>query len=229
MIWNRRNNPSDLIHFQDPTSAYDGIVALGGGLNTANLVRAYRRGIFPWPVNDYILPWCCPEKRAILEFKDLHIPRRLARLRRQAPFKFTIDQVFEEVIVQCAKVERKGQPGTWITPKMIRAYCELHRKGYAHSVEVWEGNTLVGGLYGVDAGGAFSGESMFCYRSNASKLALLHLIEHLEERGLDWIDIQMLTPHMQSLGAKEIKRSEFLKKLSLAQTRKIDLFGPPST
>ncbi len=215
-----------LIHFPDPRSAsVDGIVAFGGSLSTPNLVRAYRRGIFPWPIDEHLLPWCCPEERAILEFKELYIPRRLARLKRQMPFSFTIDQAFAEVIVACAKVKRKGESGTWITTQMMRAYCELHKQGYAHSVEAWEGDTLVGGLYGVDAGGAFSGESMFCYRSNASKLALLYLIEHLRKRGLDWIDIQMITPHMKALGAKSIDRSEFLQKLSLALKRKIVLFA----
>jgi leucyl/phenylalanyl-tRNA---protein transferase len=219
-----------LIHFPDPRSAsVDGIVAFGGSLSTPNLVRAYRRGIFPWPIDEHLLPWCCPEERAILEFKDLYIPRRLARLKRQMPFSFTIDQAFAEVIVACAKVKRKGESGTWITTQMMRAYCELHKQGYAHSVEAWEGDTLVGGLYGVDAGGAFSGESMFCYRSNASKLALLYLIEHLRKRGLDWIDIQMITPHMKALGAKSIDRSEFLQKLSLALKRKIVLFAASLT
>jgi len=220
-----RDPGMDLIHFIDPASAsVDGIVALGGNLSTTNLVRAYRRGIFPWPIDEFVLPWCCPEQRAILDFKDLHVPRRLARLQRQMRFQFTIDQSFEAVIVSCADVERQGEAGTWRTPQMIRAYCELHRKGHAHSVEVWEGSTLVGGLYGVDAGGAFSGESMFCHRSNASKLALLHLIEHLQRKGLDWIDIQMMTPHMKALGAKSIERSEFLRRLSLAQNRNVDLF-----
>ena len=220
------SNDLDLIHFRDPAStSVEGIVALGGRLSTTNLVRAYRRGIFPWPIDEHFLPWCCPEERAILEFKDLHIPRRLARLQRQMPFRFTIDQAFEAVIVSCARVERKEETGTWITPQMIRAYCELHQKGHAHSVEVWEGNALVGGLYGVDAGGAFSGESMFCHRSNASKLALLYLIEHLQARGVEWIDIQMMSPHMEALGAKSIDRSEFLKRLSLAQNRKIPLFA----
>ncbi len=218
-------NDLTLIHFRDPASASaEGIVALGGNLSATNLLRAYRRGIFPWPIDEYFLPWCCPEKRAILEFKDLHVPRRLARLQRQMPFRLTIDEAFESVILSCAEVERKEETGTWITPQMVGAYCELHRLGHAHSVEVWDGNTLVGGLYGVDAGGAFSGESMFCYRSNASKLALLHLIEHLQKRGVEWIDIQMMSPHMEALGAKSIDRSEFLKRLSLAQNRKILLF-----
>jgi leucyl/phenylalanyl-tRNA--protein transferase len=218
-------NETALIHFRDPGSASaEGIVALGGSLSTTNLMRAYRRGIFPWPFDEHFLPWCCPEKRAILEFKDLHIPRRLARVKRKTSFSFTIDQAFDAVIVSCATVERKEETGTWITPQMIRAYCELHRKGHAHSVEVWEGNTLVGGLYGVDAGGAFSGESMFCHRSNASKLALLYLIEHLQKRGVEWIDIQMMSRHMEALGAKSIDRSEFLQRLSLAQSRKTALF-----
>ncbi|MCM3874174.1 MAG: leucyl/phenylalanyl-tRNA--protein transferase [Pyrinomonadaceae bacterium] len=219
-------NDLTLIHFRDPLStSAEGIVALGGNLSATNLLRAYRRGIFPWPIDEHFLPWCCPEQRAILEFKDLHVPRRLARLQRQMPFHLTIDQAFEAVIVSCAEIERKEATGTWITPQMIRAYCELHRLGHAHSVEVWEGDTLVGGLYGVDAGGAFSGESMFCSRSNASKLALLHLIEHLQKRGVEWIDIQMMSPHMEALGAKSIHRSEFLKKLSLAQHRKLLLFA----
>lgn len=220
-----------LIDFKDPRStSLDGIVALGGSLDTANLVRAYRRGIFPWPVNDYLLPWCCPRERAILEFKELHIPRSLARVKRQMPFHFTIDQAFPEVIDACARVKRNGESGTWITTQMMRAYCELHKRGHAHSLEAWEGNALVGGLYGVDSGGAFSGESMFCYRSNASKLALLYLMEYLKDRGLDWIDIQMMTPHMEALGAKSIARSEFLQKLSLAQKRQRVLFPvPPAT
>ncbi|MGI9165871.1 MAG: leucyl/phenylalanyl-tRNA--protein transferase [Pyrinomonadaceae bacterium] len=215
-----------LIDFKDPRlTSLDGIVALGGSLDTTNLVRAYRRGIFPWPVNDYLLPWCCPGERAILEVKELHIPRSLAKVKRQMPFHFTIDQAFPEVIDACATVKRNGESGTWITRQMMRAYCELHEQGHAHSVEAWEGEALVGGLYGVDSGGAFSGESMFFYRANASKLAFLYLIEYLEEKGLDWIDIQMMTPHMEALGAKSITRSEFLQKLLLAQERKIVLFA----
>ncbi len=206
------------------SASFDDIVAFGGSLDTTNVMRAYRKGVFPWPMDDSLLLWFCPEERAILEFKNLHVPRRLARVKRQMPFRFTIDRAFRDVIVACAEVKRKEETGTWITAQMMRAYCELHQKGYAHSVEAWDGSTLVGGLYGVDVGGAFSGESMFCYRSNASKLALLHLIEHLGSRGLDWIDIQMITPHMEALGAKGINRSEFLHKLSFTQKRKMTLF-----
>ena len=214
-----------LIRFPDPRyTAYGGIVCLGGQLNAANLLSAYRRGIFPWPIDDWPLAWFCPEERAILEFRDLHVPRRLARIRRQAPFNFTINRNFRAVIEACAQAKRTGEDGTWITPEMIRAYCDLHRGGHAHSVEAWEGEHLVGGLYGVDAGGAFAGESMFFLRPNASKLALLHLIEHLSMRGLDWIDIQVMTPHMSALGAKLISRDRFLEKLSLALARELALF-----
>ena len=213
-----------LIHFLDPADAIDGIVALGGPLTATNLLRAYGNGIFPWPLNEHILPWCCPEERGILDFNELHIPRRLARTRNRSTFHFTIDHAFPEVITHCATVARKHESGTWITRQMIRAYCELHRLGHAHSVEVWEGTELVGGLYGVDACGSFSGESMFSLRSNASKLALLFLIEHLKERGLDWIDIQMVTPHLEALGAKAVPRADFLEKLKATQKRKLILF-----
>src|SRR5262245_53568874 len=181
----------DLVDFFDPPSLND-IVAVGGALSTQNLIRAYRSGIFPWPIDEEILPWFCPEKRAILDFNELHMPRRLARVQKQKPFRFTIDQAFQQVIIGCATVRRKQETGTWITRQMINAYCKLHLEGHAHSVEAWEGENLVGGVYGVDAGGAFSAESMFSYRANASKLALLHLIDHLRARGLGWIDIQTM-------------------------------------
>jgi leucyl/phenylalanyl-tRNA--protein transferase len=213
-----------LIHFIDPARAIDGIVALGGPLTTTNLLRAYCRGIFPWPIREDIVPWCCPEERGVLDFDDLHIPRRLARTRHT--FHFTIDQSFPQVITHCATVERKHETGTWITRQMISAYCELHERGHAHSVEVWEGTELVGGLYGVDACGSFSGESMFSLRSNASKFALLFLIQHLKQRGVDWIDIQMVTAHLEALGAKAIPRAEFLAKLAATQKRKLTLFPP---
>jgi len=213
---------NDLIHFIDPAKSIDGIVAFGGPLTTTNLLRAYCRGIFPWPVED-LVPWCCPEERGILDFNELHIPRRLARTRHN--FHFTIDQSFPQVISNCATINRKHESGTWITGQMIRAYCELYRQGHAHSVEVWERTELVGGVYGVDACGSFSGESMFSLRSNASKFALLFLIEHLKECGLDWIDIQMLSPHLEALGAKVVSRAKFLEKLTATQKRNLTLFG----
>lgn len=219
----------DLIHFIDPAKSIDGIVALGGPLTTTNLLRAYCRGIFPWPMNEYVLPWCCPEERGILDFNELHIPRRLARTRQNSTFHFTIDRAFPQVITNCATVKRNHESGTWITRQMIRAYCELHKQGHAHSVEVWEDTELVGGLYGVDAGGSFAGESMFSLRSDASKLALLFLIDHLKQRDLDWLDIQMVTPHLEALGGKLISRAEFLAKLTATQKRKLTLFSPTAS
>jgi leucyl/phenylalanyl-tRNA--protein transferase len=156
-----------------------------------------------------------------LEFRDLHIARSLAQARRRLPFETTIDAAFREVIKSCARSRRPGQGGTWITSRMIAGYCSLHRLGRAHSVEAWEAGRLVGGIYGVDADGVFSGESMFYLKPYASKLALLRLIEHLRSRGLEWLDIQVMTPHMKAMGAKDIPREEFLTKL--ARTRRLGL------
>lgn len=219
-----KSRESDLIYFLEPEQAIDGIVALGGPLTTTNLLRAYCKGIFPWPISENIVPWCCPEERGILDFDDLHISRRLARTKRQSTFQFTIDRAFPQVITHCATIPRQHEPGTWITRRMIRAYCELHRLGRAHSVEVWEGAELAGGLYGVEACGSFSGESMFSRRSDASKLALLFLIEHLKQHGLDWIDIQMVSPHLEALGAKTVSRADFLERLTATQKRELVLF-----
>jgi len=182
-------------------------------------------GIFPWPINDSLVPWFCPEQRAFIDFKNLHVSRRLARIKRQTAFRFTIDQAFSDVIKLCATVDRKQQSGTWITRRMVAAYCALHVAGHAHSVEVWEEKTLVGGIYGVDADGVFCGESMFSIKSNASKLALLFLIEHLAMQGLDWLDVQVLSPHLETLGAKEIDRAEFLQRLANTQKRHLTLFN----
>lgn len=215
----------DLISFPDPQQATgEGIVVIGGELNAANLLQAYRKGIFPWPIDGWPLPWFCPKERAILEFKNLHVSRTLLRLKSRSPFRLTIDKDFSAVIRACANAERKDELGTWITPEMIRAYCELHDEGHAHSVEAWEGDILVGGIYGVDAGGAFAGESMFYARPNASKLALLHLIDHLNSKGLDWLDIQVMTPHMRVYGATNIHRRKFLEKLETALARGNELF-----
>ena len=223
-MWFRKTTP--VINFPDPRYASpEGVVALGGTLSTENLLRAYRRGIFPWPIEGLPLPWFCPAERAILEFKDLHISRSLRYARNRSTLNFTINQNFPAVIHACARAVRSGETGTWITPQIIRAYCELHQLGYAHSVEAWENDALVGGIYGVEVDGAFGGESMFYVRPNASKLALLFLIEHLQSRGLDWMDIQMMTPHMQALGAKVIARDEFLEKLAETRSRGLKLFG----
>lgn len=204
--------------------AYD-VVAFGTPLTVEHVREAYLKGIFPWNTEGLPLPWHCPERRAILEFEHLNIPRSLAKIRRKAALTFTIDRDFEAVMRQCALASRPFQPGTWISDEFLTVYTELHRQGMAHSVEAWDTDgTLVGGLYGVDAGGVFCGESMFYRVPNASKLALLHLIDHLAERGAGWIDCQVMTPHMKALGAREISRRSFLLKLASAQRRGLVLF-----
>jgi leucyl/phenylalanyl-tRNA--protein transferase len=202
------------------------VVGIGEDLSVETLAWAYHQGIFPWPISGYPLLWFCPQERAILDFADLHVPSRLARLRRNSPLTLTIDQAFPAVIDQCRHVRRPGERGTWITPALRRAYGMLHQAGLAHSVEAWDAEgSLVGGLYGVSVGGVFAGESMFHLVPNASKLALLHLIDHLRTRDLNWIDIQMLTPHMAALGAKTIPRPAFLDRLAATQQRHWTLFG----
>jgi leucyl/phenylalanyl-tRNA---protein transferase len=175
--------------------------------------------------SEYPLAWFSPHPRAILEFDQIHIPRSLKRSQNQGAYEFTINHAFDQVIQACQKTPRPGQNGTWITDEMQEAYHVLHRLGIAHSVEAWsigeKGGKLVGGIYGVNVDGAFAGESMFHHAPNASKLALLHLASHLKSRGLAWMDIQMMTPHMKVLGAREISRDEFLLKLS--QTRALGL------
>jgi leucyl/phenylalanyl-tRNA--protein transferase len=200
------------------------IISFGGVLTIENLRNAYRQGIFPWHISGLPLPWFCPERRAILEFSDLHIPKSLRKAREKTNFAFTIDKDFRAVIENCARTRRSDDYGTWITEDFIRAYCEFHAVGEAHSVEVWDGAELVGGLYGVDAGGVFCGESMFFKRSNASKFALLFLVEHLSARGAGWLDVQVMTPHFEVLGATEIRREEFLDKLEKAQAENLKLF-----
>lgn len=200
------------------------IIHFGGKMTVENLQDAYRKGIFPWTIEGLPLPWFCPEKRAIIEFGELHIPKSLKRVQKNSPFTFTIDKAFQRVITICSEIKRSGEQGTWITDDFIRGYCELYYQGGAHSVEVWRGDELVGGLYGVDAGGTFCGESMFHFESNTSKLALLFLIEHLESRGATWLDAQVMTPHIERLGGKDIDRADFLEKLAQTQQRNLQLF-----
>ena len=211
-------------HFPDPRLARGDIVAVGDALSVDVLRDAYRHGIFPWPHDGLPTPWFSPRKRAVIFFDELHVPRSLAKAHKRAPYTFTIDKAFAEVIRSCSATPRSDQPGTWITPPIIRAYSALHKAGDAHSVEAWSGADLAGGLYGIDSGGVFTGESMFYRQSDASKLALLFLIDHLRERGATWLDIQVMTPHMRILGAREITRAKFLDLLEEAQTRQLTLF-----
>lgn len=201
------------------------VVSFGTPLTVENVREAYIKGIFPWYMRGIPLPWHCPEERAIIDFQDLHIPRSLQRARNKNEFTFTMDKAFERVITECSRIPRRHEKGTWITEDFIRVYTELHGEGMAHSVEAWSNEgELVGGIYGVDAGGVFCGESMFYRRPNASKLALLFLIEHLRSRGSTWLDVQMMTPHIRALGGKEIGRKEFLYKLGATQDLQLDLF-----
>ena len=209
--------------FPDPRYARGDVVAVGDDLRVDTLRDAYRHGIFPWPHERLPLPWFSPRRRTVLFFDELHVGRTLRRARRGA-LRFTIDQAFADVIKACAVSPRGDDVGTWIEPEIIEAYTRFHRAGDAHSVEVWDGDELAGGLYGVDAGGVFTGESMFHRAPNASKLALLFLVDHLRERGATWLDCQVMTAHIRTLGAREISRARFLDMLAEAQARGLTLF-----
>ena len=198
--------------YADPS----GLIAVGGDLSSERLLEAYRVGIFPWYSDDQPILWWSPDPRFILELDEFKISRSLQKTLRRKIFQVTFDRVFEEVIAACSVVPREGQRGTWITEEMRDAYLELHGLGYAHSVESWFGGKLAGGLYGVSLGKAFFGESMFHHKTDASKVALATLVEKLKSWGFHFIDSQMTTEHMMSLGAKEVPRRIFLKRLQSA-------------
>jgi leucyl/phenylalanyl-tRNA--protein transferase len=201
------------------------VVSFGTPLTIENVREAYLKGIFPWNTEGIPLPWHCPEWRAVLRFDRLTIPRSLEKFRRKCDLSFTIDKDFTAVIHECALAYRPGQRGTWISPEFVEVFTQLHKEGMAHSVEAWDRDgELVGGLYGVDAGGVFCGESMFFKTPNASKLALLHLIDHLRSRGATWLDTQVITPHMEALGVIEIPRKEFLEMLAETQSLNLQIF-----
>ena len=189
------------------------VVAVGLDLKPNTLLSAYSQGVFPWPCEDLPLLWHCPVKRAVLPFNDFHYSRRLKQYLQKANWHYTVNRSFNAVIEEC---QDRGIAGTWITPEMKEAYREFHRLGHAHSIEVWNGEKLVGGLYGVDVAGYFAGESMFHREDNASKGAVVFLISLLKKVGREWIDIQMLTPHMAQFGAQEITRKKFLGMLATA-------------
>lgn len=195
-------------------STPEGLLAFGGLLEPEWLLDAYAHGIFPWPFDEHSpVAWWSPEPRAIIELETFHIPRRLRRTCRSEPFVVTCDQDFLGVIRGCAGgPDRKG--ATWITRAMIRAYHQMFKLGYAHSVEVWHDDKLVGGTYGLAIGGLFAGESMFHRMRDASKVALVYLVAHLRARGYRLMDIQQLTPHTAQFGAIEIPRSEYLARLA---------------
>lgn len=205
------------LSFPDPSQAdSDGLVALGGDLSVERLRLAYRSGIFPWTVNP--ISWWSPDPRGVFELDQLHVPRSLAKIIRKQPLEITHDRAFRQVMQACA-APAPGRTGIWITPEFIGAYTRLHEQGDAHSVECWRGDELVGGIYGVSLGGFFAGESMFHRATNASKVALYHLVGRLRERGFALFDIQMVTPATRQLGAVEISRDEYLRRLAVAAVK----------
>lgn len=191
----------------------EGLVAIGGDLSVPRLLLAYRSGIFPWTVDP--ITWWSPEPRAIFKLDGFHVSRSLAGVIRKGEFRITVDRAFRHVMQGCA-APAPGRRSTWISPEFIDAYTQLHQLGHAHSLECWQGRRLVGGIYGVTIGGLFAGESMFHRVSDASKVALFHLIEHLRRRGFVLFDIQMLTPITAQLGGITIPREEYLSRLAQA-------------
>ena len=202
------------LRFPHPSLANEeGLVAIGGDLSVARLLLAYRSGIFPWTAEP--VTWWSPDPRAIFELDRFHVSHSLAKVMRKGVFQITTDRAFQEVMEGCAE-PAAGRGNTWITREFLDGYTELHRQGHAHSLECWQGERLVGGIYGVSIGGFFAGESMFHRVSNASKVALCRLHEHLGERGFALFDIQMLTPITAQLGGSTIPRQEYLRRLATA-------------
>ena len=187
-----------------------GIIALGGDLSIARLKKAYFNGIFPWYSQDEPIIWYCPNPRMVLFLNRLIVSKSTGRIIKKNTFNITFNQNFEEVISNCKTIDRKDGLGTWITNDMKGAYLELHKKGIAKSVEVWQNNELVGGLYGIDLGHVFCGESMFSKVSNASKIAFVYLVEKLKNENYKLLDCQIYNDHLASLGAEEIPRKTFL-------------------
>jgi leucyl/phenylalanyl-tRNA--protein transferase len=192
----------------------EGLLAVGGDLSARRLVLAYRRGIFPWYSAGEPILWWSPDPRFVLYPAKLRVTRSMERIMRSGRFRITFDEAFEAVVAGCRDAKRRDETGTWITDAMLEAYCALHRAGYAHSVETWSEDTLVGGLYGVAVGRCFSGESMFARVSNASKAALIRLVERLRQWRFTLIDCQVHTDHLASMGAEAIPRARFLAELS---------------
>lgn len=205
---------SDDLIFPDPKLAdAHGLLAIGGDLSAERLLLAYENGIFPWYSEDQPILWFSPDPRLVLFPAKIIVSRSLKKTINKKVFDIRFDSNFEEVIVECSKIERKDQDGTWITNDMIDAYIDLHNQGYAHSVEAYFEGSLVGGLYGVSLGGAFFGESMFHTMTDASKVALYYLVDKLKDWDFDFIDSQVVTEHMKNLGAEEITRTKYLELL----------------
>jgi leucyl/phenylalanyl-tRNA--protein transferase len=206
---------TDALLFPSPEQASEeGIVAVGGDLKPERVMLAYRKGIFPWFESDDFLLWWSPDPRMVLFPDQVKISKSMRAVLRKKQFEVTFNKAFDDVVEACAKVKRFGQNGTWITPGLMEVYSTLHTQGHAHSVEVWEEGVLVGGLYGIDLGTVFCGESMFSKANNASKVALISLAKELKKNKYELIDCQVPTQHLASMGAESIPRSEFLTYLT---------------
>jgi len=193
----------------------EGIVAIGGDLSPERLMLAYRNGIFPWFEDDEPILWWSPPERMVLFLDELKVSKSMRNIINRKQFRITFNTAFKEVIANCRDIKRDGQPGTWITDNMTEAYCRLNEMGIAKSVEVWQDDELVGGLYGIDLGHIFCGESMFSKVSNASKIAFIALVKQLQLANYKLLDCQVHNDHLESLGAREIDRDDFLELLKL--------------
>ena len=191
-----------------------GGLAVGGDLSPECLLLAYRSGIFPWYNEDQPIVWYAPDPRFVLFPEKLKVSKSMRPILNQNKFIITLDTEFRQVIRQCQQTRRHGQGGTWITEEMLEAYCHLHQLGYAHSVEVWHNDNLVGGLYGLSLGSIFFGESMFAHVSNASKAGFITLVRHLQQHKFSLIDCQVHTPHLERLGAEPVPRSQYMQLLA---------------
>lgn len=204
---------SDEIAFPSPQLAEEGLLAVGGDLSRKRLLLAYRMGIFPWYSKYEPILWWSPDPRLVLYPGELRVSKSLQKTIKKGLFKITMDQAFEVVINACAHSRTSADEGTWIVEEMVDAYCDLHESGFAHSVEAWQADRLAGGLYGVSLGRCFFGESMFTHISNASKVAFVALVKHLQALNFDLIDCQVSTPHLLRFGAREIPRARYLNEL----------------
>jgi leucyl/phenylalanyl-tRNA--protein transferase len=229
MVGSNRASVSSTPRFFPPAEGADasGLVGIGGELSPAWLLDAYQHGIFPWPLSDGLLAWWSPDPRAVIEFDRFHPSRRLLRTCRSGRFDVTYDRDFRSVIAGCATSQQRTH-ATWLTPEMQVGYIALHQQGVAHSVEAWHDGALAGGVYGVAIGGLFAAESMFYRERDASKVALVALVERLLEQEFQLLDIQQLTPHTERLGASLIPRSEFLARLKAALAAPVE-FSPTPT
>jgi leucyl/phenylalanyl-tRNA--protein transferase len=211
---------SNRLSFPPPHLAIkEGLLAVGGDLSPERILLAYRNGIFPWYSKGEPILWWSPDPRLVLYPDELRISKSLRKVIKRNLFQVTFDKAFDAVIQACADAKRSYGEGTWITDEMQSAYCELHRQGYAHSVEAWQGEKLVGGLYGIAIGRAFFGESMFSHVSNASKVAFVTLVENLKRLKFALIDCQVRTDHLIRFGALEIPRKVFLEQVAKAVDR----------